>query len=253
MRISKIGLACFFLILLAMYVIQSKSGILFSSGQKDAVPNVSWQIDGKRGSVSFTLQNEKGEPLRTIGENEQNKFVVCIMNNMLKQCEDVKPTYIGNGTFTFQHVFIQNTTLFLYIKDQETRQELAKKELVIGPANDKQTPLTVDALLTSNIGPYPASLQFSMLKANRKESIAIQIQSEEDLTNISPSGEVSRLLIVDEKLTHLISVVPQSNKPGRQITFDVTFPEEGNYKLMGTFYLNGKTYLKSYVVKVAKG
>lgn len=252
MRISKIGLVCFFLILVTMYVVQSKSGILFSSGQKDAVTNVSWQIDRERGNVSFTLQNEKGQPLRTIGENEQDKFAVCIMNNTLKQCEDVKPTYIGNGTFTFQHAFLQTTTLFLYIKDQETRQELAKKELVIETANDKQVPLTADALLTSKIGPYPASLQFSMLKANRKESIALQIQSEEDLTIISPNGELSRLLIVDEKLTHLISVVPQTNKPGRQITFDVTFPAEGNYKLMGTFYLNGKMYLKSYVVKVAK-
>ncbi|WP_416826780.1 hypothetical protein [Ectobacillus polymachus] len=254
MRIRKFGIACFFLILVAMFTIQSKYGILFHPDQAYALSNalVTWNIDKDKGSGTFVLQNEKGEPLGGIGENQQNQMVIYAVNNGLTQYEEIKPTYIGKGTFTFQYPFKQTTTLFLYIKDNETRQELAKKEIVVETRDAKQTPITVDALLTSKIGPYDASLQFSALKANRNENIMLQFESKDNLIFTAPTGELSRFLIVNEKLTHFISAVPQMNKSSKQLSFLITFPEDGIYKMVGTFYVNGSIYTKSYVVNVGK-
>lgn len=263
MKKTKVGIVCVFLAFLVGAYFH-KQGIQLGARETSVIENerVSWDIELANGkekrTVTFTLYNEQGEELRGVNDEVQNQFRVLIVDHGLVRYEDMHPTFLGKGTFTFSYKFLPSVsyTIFLYKQDGHIREQLARTDIPrkeAGAENDQHS-LTADPLLTTKIGAYDVSLLFNALKAKQKQLLTFQFQTKkgESIRFQSPSGEQAHLFIIDENRKHFLTALPLAAKTGKQLQFEVMFPEEGLYKLWGTIYLNGKMYEKPFVVQVGK-
>ncbi|WP_028400440.1 hypothetical protein [Ectobacillus panaciterrae] len=261
MKKSTIGIIIVFLVFLAGFYLQKHGSFSFGAKTASVVDDaqVSWDVEtGKtkgEQKVTFTLLDEKGDQLRGLNDQIQNQIHALVVDDTLVHYEDIQPTFLGKGTFTFSHKLEKPHTIFLFLEDDQTREQIARKEIAVkeeSKTDKNKRKLALDALLTTKIGPYEASLIFNALKPKRQEKLTFQFQTKDVVRFQSPSGQPSRLLIVDDQKKHFLTAVPAQGNSSNQLQFSLTFPEEGHYKLWGTFYINGKAYEKSFVVQVVK-
>lgn len=109
-----------------------------------------------------------------------------------------------------------------------------------------------DTILTKKIGDHQVSLLFGALHPNEAATLTFQFQAKkgEKLKIGSHRGVKSTLSIVDEEREHFIYGVPFHVE--EQLQYRITFPQEGTYKIWGTFYLNDKKYKQEFIVQVQK-
>ncbi|MFD3446167.1 hypothetical protein ACFDTO_16355 [Microbacteriaceae bacterium 4G12] len=241
-----------------------KKGLFQSSSVHSTMKSetkVVWKLSDvalhKQASITFTLQDENGKELRRLDEGLQSQIHVFITNSSLSEYKDIKPNFLGNGTFSFSYTFSkeENYTIFLYRQNEQQQEQFAAKEIVLSNEGVKKaSKLIPDSLLTTKIDSYEMSLVFNMLKPNQQESLQFQFQNKEgqSIRFQSSAQERNHLIIIDENRKHLIYLPPANEKRKNELTFPVEFPEEGMYKLYGTFYLDRQKYERNFVINVGK-
>jgi hypothetical protein len=261
MKKITLGIVIIFLAFLVTAYLQKQSSFFGGARKTSALSNaaVSWNIENgkKKGEqkVTFTMENEKGDKLLGLNDEMQNQVRAFIVDDSLKKYKEIQPTFLGKGTFTFSHNFAKPYTIFLFLEDNQTRSHIARTEVKEkkNEKNKEKPVFKIDPLLTSKIGPYVTSLEFNTLKPNRDSSLSFHFQTNGTKIRFqSPSGEPSRLIIMDREKQYLLTAVPSDVESSDRLQFSVTFSKEGYYKMWGEFYINGKAYKQSFDVYVAK-
>ncbi|PEA55887.1 hypothetical protein CON64_04410 [Bacillus pseudomycoides] len=220
------------------------------------IQQVKWQLHdmdvNEIANIIFQLQNKKGAEIRGVNDHIR----MFIVDKQLTQSYQVRPTFVGNGSYKATHQFKKEGeyTIFLYEETGDTTKQFAEKNIVVGNkvVEKKQNSIAVDTILTKNIGPYKTSLLFRTLHPNEEETLTFQFQigKGQKIKFRSNTGERAELRIVDERQQHFLYVVP--NNDTEQLQFRVTFPSEGIYKIWGTFYIDGKKYEEQFTLQVQK-
>lgn len=260
MRNITLGMTVLFLVLLvAAYVHKQANGTertvsLMKSG-------VEWEVEkaavNKKTKISFVIGDDKGEGLRGLNDEKQNEIRAVIVPPDMKEYIEIQPSFLGKGEFTFTYIFKQKGeyTVFLYEKNKNMKQSFANTRITIGQDSEQQSEkkriLVPDSLLTTEIGPYKTSLVFDALQAGGMEMLTFQFQDKKGALRFhSKSGELSSFLFVNESKRSLIYTVAQNQEGKKELSISVIFPEEGLYKMWGTFYVNGREYRRAFVVQV---
>jgi len=260
MRNITLGMTVLFLVLLvAAYVHKQGSGTertvsLMKSG-------VEWEVEtaaiGKKTKVSFIIQDDKGKGLRGLNDEKQNEIRAVIVPPDMKEYIEIQPSFLGKGAFMFTHIFKQKGeyAVFLYEKNKSMQQSFANTRITIGQDSEQQSGekqiLVPDSLLTTEIGPYKTSLVFDALRVGKMETLTFQFPDKGGRLRFrSESGELPSFLFVNESKRSLVHTVAQDQEGKKELSLAVTFPEEGLYKMWGTFYVNGREYHRDFVVQV---
>ncbi|MBO9128305.1 hypothetical protein [Bacillus sp. 165] len=256
------------LLLFVAFVIVSyfqREVALFSNGQEDkfteldntrvsfSIPNITVN---KKAKIQFTLQDEKGTALRGLNDTEQGKVHAVIMDDNLTHYEDIHPKFSGKGLFLISHTFKKKGqySLFLYVQDGQKREMFAQKSIQVGKERKEPLPLQANSMLTTTVDGIQMSVIFNLLEAEKKEGITFRFQgNKEDLYTLSSaSGKQPKLMIADETNSIILFAAPEKVKKKNDISFSVTFPKPGLYKIWADFYINGKGYEKEFVVTVTE-
>lgn len=260
MRNITLGMTVLFLVLLvAAYVHKQANGTertvsLMKSG-------VEWEVEkaavNKKTKISFVIGDDKGEGLRGLNDEKQNEIRAVIVPPDMKEYIEIQPSFLGKGAFVFTYIFKKKGeyAVFLYEKNKNMQQSFANTRITIGQDSEqnsgKKQILFPDSLLTTEIGPYKTSLVFDALQAGRVETLTFQFPDKEGTLRFrSKSGELSSFLFVNESKRSLIHTVAQNQERDKKLSLAVIFPEEGLYKMWGTFYVNGREYHRAFVVQV---
>ncbi len=260
MRNITLGMTALFLVLLvAAYIHKQGSGTertvsLMKSG-------VEWEVENaavdKKTKISFIIQDDKGKGLRGLNDEKQNEIRAVIIPPDMKEYIEIQPSFLGKGAFMFTHIFKQKGeyAVFLYEKNKNMKQSFANTRVTIGQDSEqhseKKQTLVPDSLLTTEIGPYKTSLVFDALRVGRMETLTFQFSDKEgNLRFRSKSGESPSFLFVNESKRSLVHTVAQGQEEKKELSLSVIFPEEGLYKMWGTFYINGREYHQAFVVQV---
>lgn len=261
MRNITLGVTVLFLVLLiAAYVHKQGNGTertvsLMKNG-------VEWEIEkeavNKKTKVFFVIGDDKGEGLRGLNDEKQNEIRAVIVPPDMRKYIEIQPSFLGKGEFMFTYIFKQKGeyVVFLYEKNKNMQQSFANTRIIIGQDSEqhseKEQILVPDSLLTTEIGPYKASLVFDALQVGKKETLTFQFSDKEGVLRFrSKSGELSSFLFVNESKRSLIHTVAQDQGGKKELSLSVIFPEEGLYKMWGTFYVNGREYHRAFVVQVS--
>ncbi|WP_141523198.1 MULTISPECIES: hypothetical protein [Bacillus] len=245
-----IGLIALLFIVAGGFYMQKYKGTTETTGD---IREVKWDIKNRKGNekvdISFQLFNKNNNEVR--GVNDQIRAI--IVDEQLKGMQQKKPTFTGNGSYKLSPGIAKDTayTIFLYEDREKTEQSFSKKDFGEDDKK-KQKSLVADTVLTKKIGDYQMSLLFGALHPNEAATLTFQFQMKkgERVKFNSDTGEHAALYIVDEKREHFLYAVPTNED--EQLQYRITFPEEGMYKIWGTFYLNGKKYEKEFVIQVQK-
>lgn len=249
----------FLVLLVAAYVHKQGNGTertvsLMKSG-------VEWEVEkaavNKKTKVSFIIRDDKGEGLRGLNDEKQNEIRAVIVTPDMKEYIEIQPSFLGKGAFMFTYIFKQKGeyAVFLYEKNKNMQQSFANTVITIGQASEQHSEekriLVPDSLLTTEIGPYKTSLVFNALRAGGTETLSFQfLDKKGELRFRSRSGELSSFLFVNESKRSLVHTVAQDQEGRKELSLSVVFPEEGLYKMWGTFYVNGRKYHRDFVVQV---
>jgi len=260
MRNITLGMTVLFLVLLvAAYIHKQGSGTertvsLMKGG-------VEWEVENaavdKKTKISFIIQDGKGKGLRGLNDEKQNEIRAVIIPPDMKEYIEIQPFFLGKGAFMFTHIFKQKGeyAVFLYEKNKNMKQSFANTRVTIGQDSEqhseKKQTLVPDSLLTTEIGSYKTSLVFDALRVGRMETLTFQFSDKEgSLRFRSKSGESPSFLFVNESKRSLVHTVAQDQEEKKVLSLSVIFPEEGLYKMWGTFYINGREYHQAFVVQV---
>lgn len=263
MRNITLGMTVLFLVLLVAAYVHKQGGIGTERTISLAKDEVKWDVENaavnKKTKISFSIRDEKGEGLRGLNDEEQNEIRAVIVPPDMKDYIEIQPVFLGKGAFMFSYIFKQKGeyAVFLYNKNKNLQHSFANTKIMIGEAKEQNTlkrrVLESDSLLTTEIGPYETSLVFHALRAGKTETLTFQFPHKKGALHFrSNSGELSSFLFVDAAKHSLIYTVAQDNEGGNKLSLSVTFPEEGLYKMWGTFYINGREYKRAFVVQVGE-
>lgn len=245
-----IAFVALFLLVAGGFYIKKYQGIAETTAM---IQEVKWDIkkgkENKKVDLAFQLFNKKSNAIR--GVNDQLRAVVVDEN--LGEIQEVKPIFIGSGSYKITQKIEKSKeyTVFLYEDHNKTESSFSKKNF--GEKNkNKPKGLVGDTILTKKIGDHQVSLLFGALHPNEAATLTFQFQAKkgEKLKIGSHRGVKSTLSIVDEEREHFIYGVPFHVE--EQLQYRITFPQEGTYKIWGTFYLNDKKYKQEFIVQVQK-
>lgn len=244
-----IGLIALVFIVVGGFYLQKYKGATETAGD---IQKVKWSVKDRKGNekvdITFQLLNKEDSEIR--GVNDHIRAI--IVDEQLKGFQQINPVFAGNGSYTFSAKVNNDAayTVFLYEDRDETKSSFSKKDIGKEEKGEKQKTLVEDTVLTKKMGDYHISLIFRALHPNEAVTLTFQLhpKEKENLKFSSKTGEHAALYIVDEKREHFFYAVPVTEE--EQLQYRVTFPEEGTYKIWGTFYINGKKYEKAFVVQV---
>lgn len=248
-----IGMIALLLIVIGGFYMQKYKNVAKTTGK---IEEVKWDIKNKESNqsvnIKFQLYDQGGDEI--LGVN--NHILAVITDEQLQIIQHITPRFSGNGTYQMSYKPKKEGTytVFLYENDGETVKQFAKKNFIKGDKQLKTKPvLKTDALLTKDIGEYKASLLFRTLYENEAATLTFQFQTEEreKLRLRSNAGQQASLSIVNHERKHFLYAVPVSEEGG-QLQYYITFPEEGIYKIWGTFYINGKKHEQEFTLQVKK-
>jgi len=246
-----IGLIALLLIVAGGFYMQKYKGTKETAGD---IREVKWDMKNGEGTekvdIIFQLFNKNNNEIR--GVNDRIRAI--IVDEQLKGIQHIKPAFAGNGSYKLSASGAKGKayTVFLYEDHSKTEQSFSKKNFG-GEEKEKkqkkQKDLIEDTVLTKKIGDYQMSLLFEALHPNEAATLTFQLQME-SVKFSSGTGENAALYIVDEKREHFLYAFPVNEE--EQLQYRITFPEEGTYKMWGTFYINGKKYEKEFIIRVQK-
>ncbi|MEN1935451.1 hypothetical protein AAIE21_07485 [Paenibacillus sp. 102] len=249
-----IGLVALLLIVAGGFYMQKFKGTTETAGD---IREVKWEMKNRIGNektdITFQLFNKNNNEIR--GVNDRIRAI--IVDEQLKGIQQINPAFAGNGSYKLAARGMKGKayTVFLYEDHGKTEQSFSKKnfgEEEKEKKQKKQKNLIEDTVLTKKIGDYQMSLLFGTLHPNEAATLTFQLQMKkgESVKFSSGTGEQGALYIVDEKREHFLYAVPVNEE--EQLQYRITFPEEGIYKIWGTFYINGKKYEKEFILQVQK-
>lgn len=246
-----IGLVALLLIVAGGFYMQKFKGTTETAGD---IREVKWEMKNRIGNekidITFQLFNKNSNEIR--GVNDRIRAI--IVDEQLKGIQQINPTFAGNGSYKLASRGAKDKayTVFLYEDHGKTEQSFSKKSFGEEEKEKQQKNLIEDTVLTKKIGDYQMSLLFGALHPNEAATLTFQLQKKkgERVKFGSNTGDQGALYIVDEKRKHFLYAVPINEE--EQLAYRITFPEEGIYKIWGTFYINGKKYEKEFILQVQK-
>ncbi|WP_459501563.1 hypothetical protein [Bacillus sp. C1] len=246
------GLIALLLIVAGGIYMQKYKGTKETAGD---IQEVKWDMENRKGNekvaITFQLFNKDNNEIR--GVNDHIRAI--IVDEQLKGIQQITPAFAGSGSYQLSASGMKEGkgyTIFLYEDYDKTEQFFSKKDFGGEGKAQKQKGLTKDTVLTKKIGEYEMSLLFETLYPNEAATLTFQLQMKkgERVQFSSRTKEHATLYIVDEKREHFLYAVPVNEE--EQLQYRITFPEEGTYKMWGTFYINGKKYEKEFILQVQK-
>ncbi|MBY0595506.1 hypothetical protein [Bacillus bingmayongensis] len=246
-----IGLIALLLIVAGGFYMQKYKGTTETAGN---IQEVKWDIKNRKGNektdITFQLFNKNNNEIR--GVNDRIRAI--IVDEQLKGIQQITPAFAGKGSYKLSSSGTKDKayTVFLYEDHGKTERSFSKKNFGGEEKEKKQKNLIEDTVLTKKIGDYQMSLLFGALHPNEAATLTFHLQMKkgESVKFSSGTGEQGSLYIVDEKREHFLYAVPVNEE--EELQYRITFPEEGTYKIWGTFYINGKKYGKEFILQVQK-
>ncbi|WJE54076.1 hypothetical protein QRE66_07455 [Bacillus cereus] len=246
-----IGLIALLLIVVGGFYMQKFKGTTETAGD---IQEVKWKMKNRKGNekidITFQLFNKNNNEVR--GVNDRIRAI--IVDEQFKEIQQIDPAFAGNGSYklSLSGTKDKGYTVFLYEDQGKTEQSFSKKSFGGEEKEKKQKKLIEDTVLTKKIGDYQMSLLFEALHPNEAATLTFQLQMKkgENVKFSAGTGEQGALYIVDEKREHFLYAVPVNEE--EQLQYRIAFPEEGLYKIWGTFYINGKKYKKEFILQVQK-
>ncbi|WP_141540435.1 hypothetical protein [Bacillus cereus] len=246
-----IGLVALLLIVAGGFYMQKFKGTKETAGD---IREVEWEIKNRKGNekidITFQLFNKNNNEVR--GVNDRIRAI--IVDEQFKKIQQINPAFAGSGSYKLSLSGMKDKgyTVFLYENRGKTEQSFSKKSFGEEEKEKIQKKLIGDTVLTKKIGDYQMSLLFGALHPNEAATLTFQLQMKkgESVKFSSGTREQGELYIVDEKREHFLYAVPVNEE--EQLQYRITFPEEGMYKIWGTFYVNGKKYEKEFILQVQK-
>ncbi|WP_142307519.1 hypothetical protein [Bacillus pseudomycoides] len=246
-----IGLIALLFIVAGGFYMQKYKGTTATVGD---IREVKWDMKNRKGNekidITFQLFNKNNNEIR--GVNDRIRAI--IVDEQLKGIQRITPAFAGNGSYKLSSGKTKDKayTIFLYEDHGKTEQFFSRKNFGEEEKEKKQKNVIEDTVLTKKIGDYQMSLLFGALHPNEAATLTFQLQIKkgESVKFNSNTGEQATLYIIDEKREHFLYAVPVNEE--EQLQYRITFPEEGTYKIWGTFYINGKKYEKEFILQVQK-
>ncbi len=235
---------CF--VLLAGFYLQRQGLFVFKTTGIHEGAEIVWGNKTNH-TLDFTLHSDKKKELRELSNRARNEMYVFIVDETVEHYERVKPTYYGNGQFTFSYELPKAAAAFVYMENDESTENIGYKKLT-SSSEKRENILRPDPILTTKIGLYDVSLIFNTLQSEQPELLTFQF-AQKGLRFTSITGQLSRIWAVNEETDEFTTAVSSEKET---MEFSLRFPREGTYKIWGQFYINGKEFRKSFVVNVTE-
>ncbi|UOY93520.1 hypothetical protein MUG87_05190 [Ectobacillus sp. JY-23] len=244
-RTIKLSLMVCFVLLVGFYM-QRQGLFVFKATGVYEEAEIVWGNKTNH-EIEFTLHSSEKKTLRRLSDRARNEMYVFIVDETAEHYERVKPTYSGNGKFTFSYGLPKAAAAFVYMENDKSTQNIGYKKLTSSPEKRDNT-LLPDPILTTKIGSYDVSLIFNTLQPEQPELLMFRFV-QKGLRFTSITGRLSRIWAVNEETNEFTTAVSSEKET---MEFSLRFPREGTYKIWGEFYINGKKFQKTFVVNVTE-
>jgi hypothetical protein len=212
---------------------------LFTSGtnveKNYTIKNVKWNLSTKKRSQTVEIQS------KSISTADRDKMKVFISTNELNNYKILDTHYNGNNSYIFTYPFKKKVTYYISLFLDNTT--VGTK--VYNSNKDYVQDLFPSSILTKKSKDFQVSLLFTSLIPKEKSTITFSFN---DFKSKNPKLSNHRIYVVSDDGKYFKVINNQSSK--KKISYHLTFPKEGMYKIFYEFDLSNKNETFNYILDV---
>lgn len=214
---------------------------LFTSGtnveKNYTIKNVRWNLSTKESSHSVEIQS------KSISTADRDKLKVFISTNELKNYKILDTHYNGNNSYSFTYPLKKKVTYYISLFIDNTT--VGTKVYNSNKEKDYVQDLFPSSILTKKSKDFQVSLLFTSLIPKEKSTITFSFN---DFKSNNPKLRNHQIYVVSDDGKYFKVIHNQSSK--NKVSYQLTFPKEGMYKIFYEFDLSNKNEAFNYILDV---
>ncbi|WP_409250731.1 hypothetical protein V1502_11195 [Bacillus sp. SCS-153A] len=207
--------------------------------------------------IVLSVKNEDGSPSTKFALVHEKEMHMLLISEDLSEFMHLHPEYIGEGQFKTVVEFEKAGVYKIYADFQpEGKGQQITTHTIEVEGNKGEATEEDDFSEEKTIGDLSFRLELDHKQANQQDQMTFSVSDGETgqpINALEPYlGSAGHVVIVSEKQEEFLHVHPINEKStGPEVTYAVTFPFAGKYKVWGQFKYKGDLYTVPFLLTIS--